>query len=97
MVAHSRAPLGAHTLRTLNGARPVSVQISAAGVPVAIRRPDWPDLRAVLEIQDRWRIDDEWWRQRPISRLYYQLLLDGGLLLTVYHNLAAGGWFEQRG
>ncbi len=27
---------------------------------------------AVLE---SWRIDDEWWRPRPVSRLYYHLLL----------------------
>ena len=51
-------------------------------------------LDKVAAIQDRWRIDDEWWRA-PISRLYYQLLLEGGLLLTVFCDLRAGGWYLQ--
>ena len=47
-------------------------------------------------IQDRWRIDDEWWREHAIARLYYQLLLDDGSLLVVYHDLLHDAWFEQR-
>ena len=48
-------------------------------------------------IQDRWRIDDEWWRERPISRLYYSLLLEDESLVTLYHDLINDKWFEQRG
>jgi len=51
----------------------------------------------VARVQDRWRIDDEWWRERPISRLYYTLLLDNGVPLTVYHDLVTDEWFEQSG
>jgi len=97
VVAHSRTPLGAHTLRALNGARPLTIQIDAAGQPIAVRQPDWPAPRPVLELQDCWRIDDEWWRQRPISRLYYQLVMTNGQLLTIYHDLVEDSWFEQRG
>jgi len=38
---------------------------------------------AVAAVQDRWRIDDEWWRTRPVSRLYYSLLLEDGRTVTV--------------
>ncbi|HEX2187051.1 MAG TPA: hypothetical protein VHN78_16270 [Chloroflexota bacterium] len=48
-------------------------------------------------MQDQWRIDDEWWRERSIARLYYTLLLGDGTLLTIYHDLLAHTWFEQRG
>jgi hypothetical protein len=51
----------------------------------------------VAHVQDQWRIDDEWWRERPIARLYYLLLLDDGTLLTIYHDLLADAWFAQRG
>jgi len=44
----------------------------------------------VERVRDRWRIDDEWWRERPIARLYYALLLEDGTFLTVYRDLAAG-------
>jgi|SRR5579862_8544801 len=97
MVAHSRAPLGAHTLRTLNGPRTLAVRRDAAGRPVAVQRSGWPAPRPVQDIRDCWRIDDEWWRERPVSRVYYELLMRDGLLLTVYHDLVADLWSEQRG
>jgi hypothetical protein len=97
VVAHSRAPLGAHTLRTLNGARDLAVRSDTSGKPVAVRRSGWTEPRPVRDIRDCWRIDDEWWRERPVSRIYYELLMDDGLLLTVYHDLVADRWLEQRG
>ena len=95
MVAHSRATVGAYTLRALNAAQAIAVRTNANNSPVEVRRPSWSQARAVLEVLDRWRIDDEWWRDRPISRLYQVLLLEGGLVLTVYHDLAADSWLEQ--
>jgi hypothetical protein len=50
--------------------------------------------RRIERIQDGWRIDDEWWRD-PISRRYYQLVLDDGSLRTVYQDLVDGRWYEQ--
>ncbi|MDO8613792.1 MAG: hypothetical protein Q7R32_13375 [Dehalococcoidia bacterium] len=49
-------------------------------------------VEAVLEV---WRIDDEWWRERPASRLYFGLLLDDGRTTTVYHDLISGRWAKQ--
>jgi hypothetical protein len=53
-------------------------------------------MRTVTSVQDRWRIDDEWWREVVVSRMYYQLELDNGRVITVYRNLIEGGWCEQR-
>ena len=53
-------------------------------------------LQGIASIQDRWRIDDEWWREMPVSRVYYQLQLESGRVTTVYRDLAGGGWWEQR-
>ena len=52
--------------------------------------------RAVSAVQDRWRLDDEWWRERPISRLYHALLLEDGSLLVVYRDLLVEAWYTQR-
>ena len=41
-------------------------------------------------VADRWRIDDEWWREHPISRMYYQCVVDQGLKVTVYKDLVTG-------
>lgn len=60
-----------------------------------MRRRGWRAPRPVARVLDRWRIDDEWWRERPIARLYHALLLEDGARLTVYHDLVADAWFEQ--
>jgi hypothetical protein len=58
-------------------------------------------LREVTAVQDRWRIDDEWWREAPLSRMYYQLQLDGERVVTVYQDLEPESegevvWWVQR-
>lgn len=83
--------------RALNAPGPIEVRADPAGRPLAVRRAGWRAPRAVAAVQDRWRVDDEWWRAQPISRLYHQLLLDDGTLLTVYHDLLADAWHVQRG
>jgi len=50
--------------------------------------------RRVAAVQDGWRIDDEWWRE-PIGRRYYQVVLDDGVLRTLYRDEVGGGWYEQ--
>ncbi len=50
---------------------------------------------AVEEVLETWRIDDEWWRQRPVSRTYFSLLLEGERAVTVYRDLVSGRWAMQ--
>ncbi len=106
MVASSGAPLGASAVRVgtrgdatcqraVNTPVPVRVQADAAGRPLLVQRRGWLRARRVARVQDIWRIDDEWWRERPVSRLYYTLLLEDGLLLTVYHDLVEDTWYHQ--
>lgn len=97
MVPHPRTPLGARDLRPLNGPVRVAVRADADGVPRAVQRRDWRQPRAVVAVLDTWRLDDEWWRERPIARLYRHLLLEDGLSLTLYHDLVTDAWYEQRG
>ena len=47
-------------------------------------------------IRESWRIDDEWWR-RPISRLYHEVVLETGAILTLYRDLEEGGWYVHGG
>ncbi len=96
MVSHPRAPLGARDLRPLNAPNTIQVQVDELGQPLAVRRRGWPRPSRVASGQDPWRIDDEWWRERPVARLYYALLLEDESLLVVYHDLVADRWFAQR-
>ena len=50
----------------------------------------------VTAIEDRWEIDEEWWRTRSLSRTYYRVLLEDGQALTLYRDMLNGRWYSQR-
>ncbi len=50
----------------------------------------------VESVLETWRIDDEWWRQRPVSRVYYSLLLEEGRTVSVFRDEIKNSWWEQR-
>ncbi len=93
MVAHSGAAGGLARIRPLNRPRPLRVEAGEDGRPVAV----WLSGRryAVETVLDTWRIDDEWWRERPVSRVYYSLLLEDGRTVTVYRDFIRDGWLKQ--
>jgi hypothetical protein len=49
----------------------------------------------VESVEDIWRIDDEWWREEAVSRMYYRCAVDGGMSVTVFHDLINGKWYRQ--
>ena len=93
MVAHTGAAGGPGRVRPLNRPRPLRVEADEQGRPISVylsgRRYT---VEAVLET---WRIDDEWWRQCSVSRLYLSLLLEDGRTVTVYRNLVSRRWAMQ--
>ena len=92
MVAHTRAAARAHRLRPLNRARPIRVEADESDEPQAVVLGR--ERLAVAAVQNRWRIDDEWWR-KEVSRLYFSLLLEDGRTLTIYRDLVTGRWSQQ--
>jgi hypothetical protein len=84
--------LRADTYRPVNTPEPLSVEEDASGLPVAVKLKR---RQAVISIEDRWRIDDEWWRAGPVSRLYYNVLPASGQRLVLYKDLITGKWYQQ--
>jgi hypothetical protein len=68
------------------------VEEDAAGAPAVIRMTR---RQTVTAIKDKWRIDDEWWRNEPVSRLYYLVLLRSGHRLVLYKDLVNKCWYCQ--
>lgn len=94
MVAASRRADGAAAARRLNEPRPVEVRAGDDGLPVEVTLRG-RKLHAIAHSRP-WRTDDRWWTPEPISRLYVHLTLEDGHSLTVFRDLIAGGWYEQR-
>ena len=94
MVANPRAAPRFGALRPLNQPAPVQTKVDAQGIPTAVLIDrHW---RSVLEIGDAWRIDDEWWRAQPVSRLYYRVDLAGLGGAVLYIDLKTSMWFRQQ-
>ena len=101
------------TIKPLNAPRPIQVRTTGYGSPAAVcieatRDFDRPRGRrrtrrveetwlTVSQVDDIWKINDEWWRgpDEEIERLYFSLTLENGQHVTVFHDLARRTWRRQ--
>ena len=92
MVKNTRKALHTGKYKSINNPVPVLVKEDKAGFPIKIGLPEW---HVVTAIGDHWRIDDEWWRSKPVSRIYYDVHLDSGQQMMLYRDLITGRWYRQ--
>ena len=92
MVENTGKTLRADTYKPVNTPEALPIEEDASGLPLTVRLKR---RQAVISIEDRWRIDDEWWRAEPLARLYYNVLLASGQRLVLYKDLVTGGWYQQ--
>ena len=92
MVKNTGKTPSTDTIKPVNSPEPVSVEESPSGLPVALKTRR---RQAIVAIEDRWRIDDEWWRSEPILRLYYAAILTSGQRLVLSKNLIDNCWYRQ--
>jgi hypothetical protein len=93
MVGHPGEPARSHRIRRLNLPQPIAVRTEAGNAPCAVLTGQtWQPVQLA---RDPWRIDQYWWHEAAISRLYYPLVTEDGVLLTVFHDLLDDAWFQQ--
>ncbi len=92
MVKNPRTAARVDQLRPLNTPRSIEV-MTENDLPVALLGAR-KERQAIVDIQEMWCIDDEWWRE-PIQRRYYRVLLVNGSLRTIYVDFIANTWHEQ--
>lgn len=93
-----RNKLGNSELRSLGVPRSIDVRVDSSGLPSVVHTRTRRTLR-VVQIEEVWRIDEEWWKKISLSRTYYRVIVDGGNPLTLFRdNLATPEriWYEQR-
>lgn len=93
MVTNPRTAARPRRIQPVDQPAPLTVTEDAAGRPAAVQQRR---RLAVTAVTARWRIDDEWWRERPVQRDYYALLLEDGATLTVFKDGTTGKWYRQR-
>ena len=112
MVKNPGAQARPGAIKLLNQPEPVQVATDPAGRPASVSmRTSLParsrrdraaasrisKMQSVAAIDDRWKVNDEWWRgpDEEIERMYYSLLLESGHKTVVYQDMKSGGWFRQ--
>ena len=82
--------------------RPISVTLPSSSSDRS-RQPS-PETKplsltnlAITAINDLWQVDDEWWRERPISRRYYQITTQQNRRLTIFKDQLYAQWYWQKG
>lgn len=91
MVTHSGATSRIDNIRTLNTPKPITV-IAEHGMPAKLITKTTEE--SVMQIQDMWILQDEWWRQE-IDRQYFALLMMDGEMRTIFHDRMEDAWYEQ--
>jgi hypothetical protein len=74
----------------LNSPQPALVEPGFDGTPRQVNRS------AVMLVREEWRVVDRWWTDDPVSRRYFDLVLEGGDRCVVFQDLDQRGWFTQR-
>ena len=53
--------------------------------------------QGVAAVREEWRVLDRWWTEQPVSRRYFEVVLESGQNVVVFRDQERGGWFSQRG
>jgi hypothetical protein len=89
VVADSGAASAARPAR-LNSPQQALVESAFDGTPREV------NARPVMLVREEWRVVDRWWTDDPLSRRYFDLVLEGGERCVVFRDVERGGWFTQR-
>ena len=79
------------SLARLNQPQRALVETRFDGSPLVINR------QRVAVVREEWRVVDRWWTEEPVSRRYFEVVLETGQNVVVFHDEEEGGWYSQRG
>ena len=89
MVADTRDARAVRTAGRLNEPRPARVEANFDGTPWQVNHV------AVALLREEWRVVDRWWTEEPVSRRYFDVVLESGQHHVVFHDEEAKSWFSQ--
>lgn len=78
----------AATVRLDEQRRPRFVQWNQRGYPQ-------PKQGSVEQVLDSWYVDEGWWTDTPVRRMYYECQLSEGARVIAVYDLAEATWYVQ--
>jgi hypothetical protein len=89
VVTHSRDQGDSRAARRLNEPT-AAVVLAVDETPTVINRV------GVAAVRDEWRVVDRWWTEEPVSRRYFEVVLDSGRNVVVFRDELMGKWYRQQ-
>ena len=75
----------------INEPMPARVEANFDGTPWQVNH------QPVELVREEWRVVDRWWTEEPLSRRYFDVVLETGENTVVFRDEEHGYWFSQRG
>ena len=85
------APRAPRAAGRVNEPRPALVEEHVDGAPSRVNR------QGVAVVREEWRVVDRWWTEEPVSRRYFDVVLESGQRAVVFHDQERSCWFTQQG
>ena len=86
----SSAPRALRSAGRINEPRPALVEARFDGTPRLVNRQD------VALVREEWRVVDRWWTEEPLSRRYFDVVLESGENAVVFRDEERGAWYSQK-
>ena len=64
---------------------PVTVQEDEEHGPLAVTLEG--TLLEIVSVDERWEDVEDWWKDNPVTKMYYQVTLGSGHQVTVFKNV----------
>jgi hypothetical protein len=90
VVTHSGNARAARSARRLIEPRAALVESHADGTPRRVNR------QGVALLREEWRVVDRWWTDEPVTRRYFDVVLETGEQTVVFRDEERTSWFSQR-
>ena len=91
MVAHSGDARVVRSAGRVNEPTRALVEPGFDGAPRLVNR------LAVALVREEWHVVDRWWTEEPVSRRYFDVVLQSGENAVVFRDEERSCWFTQRG
>lgn len=71
----------------------LKVRVNIQGIPLSLARDG--DRQRITRVYEEWQQVEEWWG-KEMSRHYFRIKTNKGLVCDIYRDMPGGGWYLSR-
>lgn len=71
----------------------LKVRVNIQGIPLSLARDG--DRQRITRVYEEWQQTEEWWG-KEMSRHYFRVKTNKGLVCDIYRDMPGGGWYLSK-